>query len=69
LTESTLDAARPRESRFTKAWWAFEFWRFAFVHDEVGKYALELLPVQKARALIFTLKEGLGKKMAAQTAD
>jgi arylsulfatase A-like enzyme len=61
------------QSLFAKDWWAFEFWRFVFVHDEVGKYAqtfLEFPPMQKGASFnLQALKEELDKKMAAQAAQ
>ncbi len=51
-------------------WFAFEFWRFVFVQQEVGKLAqtaLEFPPMQKGASFnLEVIKEQLAKKMAAQ---
>jgi arylsulfatase len=39
------------DSLFAADWWAFEFWRFVFIQQEVGKLgqsAIEFPPMQKA---------------------
>jgi arylsulfatase len=46
------------ESLFAANWWAFEFWRFVFVQQEVAKLAetaLEFPPMQRAAS--FNLSE------------
>ena len=59
-------------SLFYKDWWAYEFWRFVFVSQEVGKYAqtfIEFPPMQKGASFNLTaLKEELEKKIAAHGA-
>ena len=60
-------------SLFYKDWWAYEFWRFVFVSQEVGKYAqtfIEFPPMQKGASFNLTaLKEELEKKIAAHAAQ
>jgi len=52
-------------------WFAFEFWRFVFVQQEVGKLAqtaLEFPPMQKGASFnLEAIKEQLAKKMSAQS--
>jgi arylsulfatase len=59
-------------SLFYKDWWAYEFWRFVFVSQEVGKYAqtfIEFPPMQKGASFNLTaLKEELEKKIASHGA-
>lgn len=54
-------------------WFAYEFWRFAFVKDEVAKYAqtfLDFPPMQKGASFnLEALKQELEKKMAGQAAQ
>jgi arylsulfatase len=54
-------------------WFAYEFWRFVFVKDEVAKYAqtfLEFPPMQKGASFnLEALKEELEKKMASHAAQ
>jgi arylsulfatase A-like enzyme len=54
-------------------WYAFEFWRFVFVKDEVAKEAqsfLEFPPMQKGASFnLEALKQELEKKIAAQAAQ
>jgi arylsulfatase A-like enzyme len=51
-------------------WFVYEFWRFVFVKQEVGKYAqtfLEFPPMQKGASFnLERLKEELEKKMEAR---
>jgi arylsulfatase A-like enzyme len=51
-------------------WFAYQFWRFVFVQQEVGKLAqsaLEFPPMQKGASFnLEVIKEQLAKKMAAQ---
>ncbi len=60
-------------SIFYKDWFEYEFWRFVFVAQEVGKYAqtfLEFPPMQKGASFnLSALKEELEKKMAAHAAQ
>lgn len=50
-------------------WYAYEFWRFVFVKQEIGKTAqtfLEFPPMQKGASFnLEALKEELAKKMEA----
>ncbi len=54
-------------------WFAFEFWRFVYVQQEVGKAAqtfLEYPPMQKGASFnLQALKEELEKRMANQQAQ
>jgi arylsulfatase len=60
-------------SLFAANWWAFEFWRFVFVKDEVAKYAqtfLDYPPMQKGASFnLEALKAELEKKMEARPAN
>jgi arylsulfatase len=60
-------------SLFYKDWFAYEFWRFVFVKDEVGKYAqtfLEFPPMQKGASFnLEALKEELERKMQQKMAQ
>jgi arylsulfatase A-like enzyme len=51
-------------------WFAYQFWRFVYVQQEVGKLAqsaLEFPPMQKGASFnLEVIKEQLAKKMAAQ---
>jgi len=51
-------------------WFAYQFWRFVFVQEQVGKLAqtaLEFPPMQKGASFnLEVIKEQLAKKMAAQ---
>ena len=53
-------------------WYAYEFWRFVFVKDEIAKEAqtfLDFPPMQKGASFnLEALKEELEKKMASQAA-
>jgi arylsulfatase len=61
------------QSLFAKDWWAFEFWRFVFLQQEVGKAAqsfLEFPPMQKGGSFnLEALKEELDRKMAAHASQ
>jgi arylsulfatase len=54
-------------------WFAYEFWRFVFVKQEVGKYAqtfLEFPPMQKGASFnLEALKQELEKKMQSRPAN
>jgi arylsulfatase A-like enzyme len=56
------------ESLFAANWWAFEFWRFVFVQQEVGKLAqtaLEFPPMQPGASFNLTaVKDKVEKAMA-----
>jgi arylsulfatase A-like enzyme len=58
------------QSLFAKDWWAFEFWRFVFVQQELAKYAqtfLEYPPMQKGASFnLEALKQELEKKMQSR---
>jgi len=58
------------ESLFAKDWWAFEFWRFVFVQQEVEKLAqtaLEFPPMQKGASFNLTaVKEQIEQSMASR---
>jgi arylsulfatase len=60
-------------SLFYKDWFAYEFWRFVFVSQEVGKYAqtfIEFPPMQKGASFnLSALKEELEKKIEAHAAQ
>jgi len=60
-------------SLFYKDWFAYEFWRFVFVSQEVGNYAqtfIEFPPMQKGASFnLSALKEELEKKIAAHSAQ
>jgi hypothetical protein len=54
-------------------WWAFEFWRFVFVQQEIARAAqtvLEFPPMQKGASFnLEQLKQKLEKKMESHTAQ
>jgi len=56
------------ESLFAANWWAFEFWRFVFIQQEVGKLAktaLDFPPMQPGASFnLSAIKEKIQKKMA-----
>jgi arylsulfatase A-like enzyme len=60
-------------SLFYKDWFVYEFWRFVFVQQVVGKLAqtaLDFPPMQKGASFnLSQLKEELDKKIAAQGAQ
>jgi len=60
-------------SLFYKDWFVYEFWRFVFVQQVVGKLAqtaLEFPPMQKGASFnLSQLKEELDKKMASHAAQ
>ena len=60
-------------SLFFKDWFVYEFWRFVFVQEVVGKLAqtaLEFPPLQKGASFnLEQLKQELDKKMAAHGAQ
>jgi arylsulfatase len=62
-----------KDSIFYKDWFAYEFWRFVFVSQEVGKYAqtfIEYPPMQKGASFnLQALKEELEKKMESHAAQ
>jgi arylsulfatase len=51
-------------------WWAFEFWRFVFIQQEVGKLAMTALdypPMQKGASFnLSVIKEKIEKAMASR---
>ena len=55
------------QSLFAKDWWAFEFWRFVFVQQEIGKYGqtfVEFPPFQKGASFnLEAVKQDLEKKI------
>ena len=57
-------------SLFAATWWAFEFWRFVFVQQEIAKAAqtfLEFPPLQKGASFnLEGLKAELEKKMQSR---
>ena len=59
-------------SLFYKDWFAYEFWRFTFVQQEVGKYAqtfIEFPPMQKGASFnLEAVKEELEKKIESRMA-
>jgi hypothetical protein len=61
------------QSLFAKDWWAYEFWRFVFLQQEVGKYAqtfLDFPPMQKGASFnLEAVKEELDKKISSRTAQ
>ena len=70
FTESELAAARIGQSMLAGNWWAFEFWRFVFIQQEVGKLAmtaLEFPPMQKGASFnLSVIKEKIEKAMASR---
>ena len=60
-------------SLFFKDWFVYEFWRFVFVQQVVGKLAqtaLDFPPMQKGASFnLQQLKEELDKKMAAKASE
>jgi hypothetical protein len=56
------------ESLFAKDWWAFEFWRFVFVQEEVAKLAktaIEFPPMQPGASFnLSAVKAKIEKAMA-----
>jgi len=56
------------QSLFAANWWAFEFWRFVFVQQEVAKLAqsaIEFPPMQKGASFnLSVIKEKIQKAMA-----
>jgi arylsulfatase len=61
------------QSLFAKDWWAYEFWRFVFVQQEIAKAAqtfIEFPPLQKGASFnLEALKEELAKKAAAHASQ
>jgi arylsulfatase len=61
------------QSLFAKDWWAFEFWRYVFLQQEVAKEAqtfLDFPPMQKGASFnLEAVKEELEKKMAAHASQ
>ena len=62
-----------QQSVFAANWWAWEFWRFVFVQQEIAKAAetfLEFPPMQKGASFnLQALKEEMDKKMASHAAQ
>jgi hypothetical protein len=60
-------------SIFYKDWFVYEFWRFVFVQQVVGKLALTALdfpPMQKGASFnLQALKEELDKKIASHASQ
>jgi arylsulfatase A-like enzyme len=60
-------------SLFAANWWAYEFWRFVFVKQEVAKYAqtfLDFPPMQKGASFnLEQLKQELEKKMQSRPSN
>ena len=58
------------QSMLAGNWWAFEFWRFVFIQQEVGKLAmtaLEFPPMQKGASFnLSVIKEKIEKAMASR---
>ena len=58
---------------FAKDWWAFEFWRYVFVQQQVAKLAqtaLEFPPMQASASFnLEAIKEQIQKAMAAQHSE
>jgi arylsulfatase A-like enzyme len=58
------------ESLFAADWWAFEFWRFVFVQQEVGslaKTALEFPPMQRGASFnLDDVKKEIEEKIASR---
>jgi arylsulfatase len=61
------------ESLFAANWWAFEFWRFVFVQQEVGKLAqtaLDFPPMQPGASFnLSEVKAKVEKAMASRAGD
>ena len=61
------------QSLFAKDWWAYEFWRFVFVQQEIAKAAqtfLDFPPMQKGASFnLEHLKNELEKKEASRQAQ
>ena len=59
-----------QQSVFAANWWAYEFWRFVFVQDQVGKLAqtaIEYPPMQKGGSFnLEAVKAQIEKAMAAK---
>jgi arylsulfatase len=59
------------ESLFAANWWAFEFWRFVFIQQEVGKLAqsaIDFPPMQRGASFnLSAVKEKIEKAMANRT--
>ena len=59
-------------SLFYKDWFAYEFWRFTFVQQEVAKYGqtfVEFPPIQKGASFnLEAVKEQLEKKIESRMA-
>jgi arylsulfatase len=61
------------QSLFAKDWWAFEFWRFVFMQQEIARAAqtfLDFPPMQKGASFnLQAVKEELDKKMTSHAAQ
>jgi hypothetical protein len=61
------------DSLFAAEWWAFEFWRFVFIQQEVGKLAksaLEFPPMQRAASFnLDEVKARIEKAMANRAGE
>jgi hypothetical protein len=58
------------QSLFAANWWAFEFWRFVFVQQEVAKLAktaMDFPPMQPGASFnLSVVKEKIEKAMASR---
>jgi hypothetical protein len=61
------------QSLFAKDWWAFQFWRFVFLQQEMAKAAqtfFEFPPMQKGGSFnLEAVKQELDRKMAGRSAQ
>jgi arylsulfatase len=61
------------QSLFAKDWWAFQFWRFVFLQQEMARAAqtfLDFPPMQKGGSFnLQAVKEELDRKMASHAAQ
>jgi arylsulfatase A-like enzyme len=60
-----------KDSLFAKDWWTFEFWRFVFVQQEVGKLAqtaIDFPPMQRGASFnLSAVKKKIEKAMSSRT--
>jgi hypothetical protein len=60
-----------QDSLFAADWWAFQFWRFVFVQQEVGKLAktaIDFPPMQPSASFnLSAVKEQIDKAMASRS--
>jgi hypothetical protein len=61
------------ESLFAANWWAFEFWRFVFIQQEVAKLAqtaIDFPPMQPGASFnLAAVKQEIEKAMKSRTGD